>query len=490
MKLKKSHFFYFFVLILSASVYYFDYYKGTKDQEKKDQDAILIPFLKDDVVHISLKNSAGELELVKVEKQWKLQKPVLDLASQDEMQGWVQSLTTEKSTETIGKEESFDWATYGLDKPKATLIITASSGQKVQLQIAERKNFEGNPFIKKNEDKVVYVGSSVWSSLLEKSAKDVRDKRLLREPLKELEEIVISLQGKEQSHFVMTEGKWLIKDKPTWRLDQNKVREVINSVPEMKFEEVVLETEPTKAQLATYGFSSPSLKVTYYMKGIKSFIFDFAQDKTKQWLAWPYDLKRLVKMNESSIQKLTKLNLEDLRDRELPFVFNKEDVKKLNILADKKMELFKEGETWKSTSVGTIEGTEVNEFLEKLRQLRVAEFMDGKATVAGLETEKKRFILTDATGKNILDLKIGTSFKKKEDKVETNFVYAKSSAYPDVIVLKEEDLSTLTTDKLIKTQQKPNAKSDAKALSAPPIETGEDPHAHGPTPLPPETKTQ
>lgn len=477
MKLQKSHFFYLFVLVLSASVYYFDYYKGTKDEEKKDKEALLIPFLKDDVVQVELKTSTGDLEIAKSENNWMVKKPIADLGANDEASGWIQSLTTEKSSEKIGEGEVFDWATYGLDKPKSTLIVTSSSGQKVQLQISDRKNFEGNPFIKKNEEKVVYVGSPIWTSLMEKSVKDLRDKRLLREPLKDLEEVVIA-QGKERAHFMLTEAKWILKDKPTWRLDQNKVREVINAIPEMKSSEVILEASPTKEQLASYGFSPNSLKVTYYLKDMKSFVFEFSHDKTKQWLAWPYDLKRVVKVEAPAVQKLTQLKLEDLRDRELPFVFNKDDVKKLNIIADKKMELSKEGENWKSTPVGAIELTEVNDFLEKLRQLRVAEFMDGKETVPGLEIERKRFTLTDASGKNILDLKIGSSFKKKEDKVETNFVYAKSSVYPDVIILKEEDLATLTVDQLMKKDKpaKSKTETDIKFQTPPEAEMGDAPH--------------
>lgn len=96
--IKKNHLFYLFVVILAASVYYFDYYKGEKDQEKKDKDAVLIPFLKEEVSKVELKTAAGEMELDKVDKQWTMKKPVSDLAATDEVDGWTQSLTMEKST--------------------------------------------------------------------------------------------------------------------------------------------------------------------------------------------------------------------------------------------------------------------------------------------------------------------------------------------------------------------------------------------------------
>jgi len=489
MKLKKSNLFYLFVLLLSISVYYFDYYKVEKDQQTKDKAAILIPFLTDEISQIELKNASGDLELIKKDSHWILKKPVEDLAASDEITGWIQTLTTEKSTEKIGEGEVFDWSTYGLDKPKANLIVTSTSGKKIQLQIAERKSFEGNSFIKKDNEKNVYVASAVWASLMEKSIKELRDKRILREPLKELEEVVIA-KGNQSTHFLLKEGKWIIKDKPTWHLDQNKVREIINLSQDIKTSEFVLETEPNKTQLEAFGFSANSIKVTYYLKGVKSFVFEFAQDKSKKWYAWPYDLKRLVKIEDASINKVAQLNLMDLRDRELPFIFNKDEVKKLNIISDKKMELSKEGEAWKATGSGAVEQTEVNDFLEKLRQLRVAEFMDGKDTAPGIDAEKKRFILADAKGKSLFDLKIGNSFKKKEDKTEKNFVYAKSSIYPDVIVLKEEDLATLTSDKLVKVEKKSDStKVDAKPGSEAQGELKNKSHDKQTEPIP-ETKKQ
>lgn len=457
---KKSHWFYLFVVLLCAGVFYFDYYRGEQSKEQKNKEAILIPILKEEVSQIELKNSSGELEIIKKEDQWMLKKPVEDLAAHDDVNGWIQSLTTEKSTEKIEPGDSFEWSTYGLDKPKSHVVVTSKTGQKIQLQISERKNFEGNSFIKKDEENVVYVGDSLWNALLEKSVQDLRDKRLLRESLGELEEVVIT-QGQELARFVIKEGQWMLKDRPHWKLDQNKTREIVNLIQEMKTQAFVLESEPTKAQRALYGFHPQSLKMTYSLKGARSFVFEFAQDKTKKWYAWPYDLHRLVQIEEAPIQKITHLNVETLRDKELPFIFNKEDVKKLHIISDKKVELSKEGDTWKATEPGTVETTEVNEFLEKLRQLRVAEFMDGKTTAPGLDAEKKRFTLTDAAGQNLLDLKIGTSFKKKENKEEKSYVYAKSSIYPDVIVLKEEDLAGLVAASLMKPKTEADAKSES-----------------------------
>ncbi len=453
MKIRGSHLFYLFVVLLVGSVYYFDYYKGEEDKKKKDQESVLVPILKDEVARVQLKNATGEVDLNKTDKGWDLKKPVEDLAATDESNGWVQSLTTEKSVEKIGEGESFDWATYGLDKPVGTLVVYPKTGNKVQLEISAKKNFEGNPFIKKNDEKVVYVGNSIWSSLLAKSVKELREKKILRTPLNELETVTIR-QGKTEIELKMHEGKWSAPAKPAWRLDQNKVREVLNLVQEMRAIDFVLEADPDSKQASGYGFLPTSLKVTYQLKGGKVWEAVFGQDKTKTWYVWPTDLKRVAKVEAAQVEKIANSSLLEMRDREEPFIFNKEDVKKVNITGEKNLELSKEGENWSASVPGTVEGNEVNQLLEQIRQLRVAEFLDGKPTAPGLENSKKHFILVDPQDKNILELKIGDSFKKKEDKGEKTYFYAKSSVYPDVIALKEEDVKALGTDKLIKIEAK------------------------------------
>lgn len=453
MKLKGSHIFYSFVVLLVASVYYFDYYRGEETQKKKDSDSVLIPILKSDVAKIELKNSTGEFELQKTEAGWSLTKPIADLASLDDVDGWIQSLTTEKSVEKIGEGESFEWSTYGLDKPTGTLTVTPKTGSPIKLELSGKRNFEGSPFIRKNDEKVVFVGGAIWSSLLGRGSKDFRDKRVLRSTLGDLETVSL-IQGKVLVQFKMTEGKWQATGAPTWKLDQNKVRESLNAIQEMKANDFVVESDPTKAQLLEYGLEKPALKVVYTMKDKKEWTADFGQNKSKSWYMWIRDMNKIALVPTEQVEKMVKANINEMRDREEPFVFNKEDVKKLNISGDQNIELSKEGEAWKASIPGKIEGQDVSQFLDKMRQLRVAEFLDGKSSVPGLAKARKQFVLADTQGKSLFQLTIGESFKKKDEKNEKVFYYAKSSGYPDVVLLKEEDVKGLEAGQLVKAEKK------------------------------------
>lgn len=456
MKLKGSHYFYLFVVLLVGSVYYFDYYKGEENQKKKEQESILVQLPKAEVLRVEGKNAAGEFEIKKGEAGWSLVRPVQDVAAADEVDGWIQSLTTEKFTEKIGENEPFEWSTYGLDRPAGTLTIEGKSGVKIKIEISQKKNFEGNPFVRRNDEKVVYIGSSVWSSLAEKKGADLREKKILRRSLAELESVTIS-EGKKELKLVMSDGKWSAPSQPRWRLDQSKVRELVNLVNDMRASEFQLESDPSPAEAKDLGLASPTLKLIYGLKGNQSWIADFGQNKNKEWFAWPKDLKRVAKVDSTQVEKFLKANLIDLRDREEPFVFAKDEVQKVNVAGEKGLELSKEGESWKASLPGVVEESEVSQLLERLRQLRVAEFLDGKITAPGIENSKRRFILADKKGQSLLELRIGEAFKKKEDKAEKTFFYAKSSIYPDVIVLTEDDVKALTTEKLLKSESKAEA---------------------------------
>lgn len=462
MTLTKSRIFYFFVILLVASVYYFDYYRGEENNKRKEQDSILLPFLKDQISHIELKNKSGEIKLSKSEKGWEFIKPVVDITDAGETEGWLQALITEKTSEKIGENESFEWSTYGLDKPEATLVVSSKDGQKIRLELSSKKNFEGNPFIKKNDEKVVYVGTYVWTSLFGKEAKELREKKIMRSPLADLESVLF-VQPKSRLELQLKDGQWLAPIHTDWKLDQNRVREIVNIVQELRAVDYVQEVEPTKEQMVTYGFAAAPLNVDFRLKGGQSWHAEFGTDKDKAWFVWPKDLRRVAKVDAAQVEKLIKANLEDLRDREIPFMFSRDDVKKLSINNDKVLALAKEGEAWKATPPGTVESTEVNQLLDQLRQLRVAEFLDGRSTAPGIDLAKRRFLLADSEGKSILELKIGDSFKKKDGKVEKTFFYAKSSKYPDVVVLKEEDVKNLSAEKLLKSETVPKVPESTPA---------------------------
>jgi hypothetical protein len=459
--MKKSHIFYVFVLIFALSVYYFDYHKGEENKKKKDEASVLIPFLKDQINKIELKRSAEEIQLVKDDKGWRVVKPLEDLADENSISDWLNSLTSEKTLEVLGEGEKVNWIDYGLDKPKATLIIFKTSGEKVQIELSPRKNFEGNSFLRKDQGPLVMVASASWPAYLEKTAKDLRDKRILRTPMTEVESANF-IQSKNSLFLEVKEGLWFIKDKVSLKLSQNAIREVINAVSEMRAQEFAVENDPNEKEMIDFGLKSPLLKVELKFKGNKSWIAEFGQNKDKTWFAWVKDLHKVLKIENNQINKIVKASEDSLRDRETPFVFKKDEVKKISIQVanqpSKSFELSREGEKWKSNKPGLADDNAISGFLNRLSELRIDEFLDGKSKVQGLEPiSRTKIILNDSEGKMIWSMAIGDSFKKKIEKIDKQYYFVKTSAYSDVVALADSSIGSLLFDKLIKSE---NSKSE------------------------------
>jgi hypothetical protein len=453
--MKKSHVFYAFVLIFALSVYFFDYHKGEEDKKKKDEAAVLIPYAKDQINKIELKKGDIDIQLVKDDKGWKLTKPLEDLADENIMSDWLNSLTSEKNTDSLGEGETVNWATYGLDKPKASIVVYKASGEKAQIEVSSRKNFEGSSFLRKDQGALVLVATASWQSLLEKTAQELRDKRILRMAMTDVEEVDIK-RGKDSLTLQSKEGLWFIKDKINLKLSQNSVREVVNAVSEMRAQEFSLEADPVEKQLIEYGLKSPLLKLEVKFKDAKIWTAEFGQNKDKTWFVWAKDLHKVLKIETTQIDKINKASIDSLRDREAPFVFKKDEIKKVSIQVanqpNKSMELTKDTDKWKSTLPGEVDEKELVSLFNRLSELRVGEFLDGKAKVTGIEPARRKIVLADVEGKQIWSISIGDTYKKKLDKSESQFFYVKTSGYNDVVAVGDANIGSLAFDKIMKSE--------------------------------------
>lgn len=427
MKFRSSYIFYSFVILFAASVYYFDYYQGEQKQKVKDESAVVVPFTKDQINKIEIKRENDTLEFVKEDKDWKFTKPVNEPVDENAMSDWLNTILAEKSSETIGEGEAVQWVNYGLDKPKATLTIYKSAGDKVQIDLGTRKNFEGKSYLRKNQGSVVLVGSPSWAGHLEKSVRDLRDKKVLRSGMTQVETFKI-IKAKDPITLKIKEGLWFSPEQEKWVLGQNSVREVVNALNDMRALEFISEKDPDKTEKLSYGLQAPSFSIELQFAGGKTWQADFGQGKDKSWFAWIKDLHKVYKIEASHVSKIEKAQLDGFRDRESAFIFKKDEVKKIIIQGNQNFEISKEGDKWKSAQPNiNIDDPQVVNLLDRLHELRIGEFLDGKKTAPGLEQSHKKITLVDAQGKVIWSLIIGDTYKKKMENTEKQFYYAKTS---------------------------------------------------------------
>lgn len=225
-----------FVVIGSLAAW--DIYKSSNAEKKNNQNALIISNSIDQIDKVQIVNLDGEILLIRGIDGWKLFKPLEDIADNNAVEDFLESMKEDRIIETLDSSETIDWANYGLDKPYAVMTLTTSGGKVNSLQVSSKSNFEDNVYARKdNEDKVSLV-NSIWQSRLEKKAIDFRERRVFRHSLAAVDHFQIKYKN-EVYKLIRKDGNWVDSLNLKEELDQNKVREMLTEFSEAKGSEVL-----------------------------------------------------------------------------------------------------------------------------------------------------------------------------------------------------------------------------------------------------------
>ncbi len=154
-----------------------------KDEEKKaeakEKSEKLFDFDKAHVKELRLSKD-GQLvaRLEKADKGWKLVQPVQAEADDGAVDSLLGSLSTVKQKKDLAGEK--DLKTYGLDHPKLEAAVKLDDGKEQGLQIGVDNSFDNTLYAKKLGDDTVRVIEAWSKSSFEKTAFDLRNKKVAR----------------------------------------------------------------------------------------------------------------------------------------------------------------------------------------------------------------------------------------------------------------------------------------------------------------------
>lgn len=221
------------LLLLFGLYAYYDYRQDQNAEMKRLSDSKLLTVNYDQIDHITIENKSGKIVLQRTVDGWNLEEPVKDQADNQAVEGFVNQFMTDKILEVARDHGPVDPTDYGLDKPAGTITLKTTSGAQDVFVVSEKKNFEENPFITRNdEERVLVVDPTVLKKALQ-TATDFRDRRFLRGRLASLDQLKLKNQ-KGLLEISQKEGKWILTGKPEIALDQNKVREFLQTIGDAK----------------------------------------------------------------------------------------------------------------------------------------------------------------------------------------------------------------------------------------------------------------
>src|SRR6267143_1926612 len=180
-----------------------------KKAEAKEKSEKLFDFDKSQVKELRL-SKEGQLvaRMEKSDKGWKLLEPVRADGDDTVVDSLVGTLSTLKQKKDLGEEK--DLKAFGLDQPRLEVALKLDGGKDLGLQVGIDNGFDGTLYVKKHGEAMVRVIDAYQKASFEKTAFDLRDKRVAH-----LDD------GAEVKRIEATGVKWpypLEKDGTVWKL--------------------------------------------------------------------------------------------------------------------------------------------------------------------------------------------------------------------------------------------------------------------------------
>tara|TARA_B110001454_G_scaffold171291_1_gene162057 strand:- start:86318 stop:87745 length:1428 start_codon:yes stop_codon:yes gene_type:complete len=440
------------VVVLSLYTYFGEYQGKEKEKVREEQQAIILKGINADQVNfIEINNLEQKITLSRSSDGWSVTAPIKDSADNADIESWLKQLTEEKTMSVAVEGNDIKWQYFGFDQPVKTITVKTNSNQQVTVEVSDKKNFEGNSFIRFPGENKVMVGSSGWSTYASKKVFDVRNKHLFRHQLSNVQ----SFQIKNKSNTIdiqNKDAKWITPKQPNLALDQNVIRENINKINELKAIEFVAENEDVARQIKKLNLG-PSIATIDVKLTEGSWTGHFYEAKDKTVYAEVVSRHLLVKIGNEIITRFSGMKLTDLLDYRLPFAsFDKTKVEKFAYETTlKKASLVKKNSVWEldpADSANEVQQDKVSSLLEVIKNVVAKEYLAPKAVKKDIT--KQKIVFKDSSDQVYFELQFSEAETKKINNEEKTFRYAKTNLYDEPFLLDESEFNKLSLNDIIK----------------------------------------
>jgi hypothetical protein len=225
-----------------------------KKAEAKEKSEKLFDFDKGHVKELRLsKDGQGVVRLEKSEKGWMLLEPVRAKGDGTAVDSLLGTLTGVRQKKDLADEK--DLKTYGLDQPKLEVVVKLDDGKEQGLQVGIENGFDNTLYVKKVGEGTVRVIDAYQKSSLEKTAFDLREKKVAH--LDDGEEVKrIEVGGVKAPYALEKDGAdWKLNGE---RADNAAADRVVNAVKSLRATAVAAEDAKS---LKEFGLDKPKATV-------------------------------------------------------------------------------------------------------------------------------------------------------------------------------------------------------------------------------------
>lgn len=468
MKKNKALYMWSAVAAVAVAAAVFDYQWEKRQDELKSEAGRLLKMESSQIIAFELTGASYSVQqdgaplmtnktrFEKTGEGWWIKAPIDERADQDAVQGFVEGLVQERGREVPLTDAGVDWSPFGLNEPLGSVQVFDTTGASVQLSVGARKNFQGDPYLKRNDEPKVYLGTNSWLTRIEKGLRDFRDKRILREPSMKLKSATFR-EGDKSLTFELKETSWVSPEHPDWKLDQAKVREVLAALVGPIITEFKKEGAPTDAERQTAGFSPAALHIEAQVEGLtEPWTADISKAEAQTHQILMSHPVLWVAGNQSEVGRFFGLNALDFRDLKSPVEFDLGRVARVEVLRGQDfVRAQKKDDTWvvieKSKADLDITADNVSRLMNGLFELRAVEFLPSRPSPKpDARTEIK---LINDQGETVLALILANVVKKSGD--QGVLISAQSNLSKEAFTLEQDQVQALGITPLLPKDLRP-----------------------------------
>ena len=368
---------------LTGVLYWSNRHPPSEDTAKASLDTPpkILSLKQEDISKIQIKKKGGEeLNLAKGDAgKWQITAPK-PLGADQEAVSSLLSTVSSLNADRLVEDKAGDLSQYGLSQPALEVDVITKDGKPQKLFVGDDTPAGSAVFGKLDGDPRIFTIASYNKTSIDKTANDLRDKRLLTVDFDKLSQIELATK-KQNIEFGRNQQEWqIVKPKPL-RADNFQVEEIVRKLREAKMDASSTDADAKKAAVAfANGTQVATAKVTDTASAQELQIRQSKDDYYAKSTAVP----GIYKVSSDLGKELDK-TVDDFRNKKL-FDFGYDDPNKIEIHDGAKAYfLTKGGQDWWSADSKKMESSSVQALVDKIRELSASKFVDSGITTPALE---------------------------------------------------------------------------------------------------------
>jgi hypothetical protein len=392
---------------LTGALYWSNRHPASENTAKASVDTApkILSLKQEDISKIQIKKKGGEdLDLAKGDGgKWQITAPKPLGADQESVFSLLSTVSSLNSDRLVD-DKAADLAQYGLADPSLELDVTAKDAKPQKLFLGDLTPAGNAIFAKLEGDPRVFTIASYNKTSIDKTANDLRDKRLLTVDFDKLSQVEL-ITKKQDIEFGRNKQEWqIVKPKPL-RADNFQVEEIVRKLRNAKMD---ASTTDADARKAVALFASGTQVATAKLTDLAAMQELQIRKSKDDYYAKTTAVTGVYKVPGDVGQGLDK-NVDDFRNKKL-FDFGFDEPGKVEIHDGAKAYfLTKGGQDWWSADSKKVDPAGAQSLIDKIRELSATKFVDSgfttpvmELTVTSNEGKRAEKVLISKSGDNYI----------------------------------------------------------------------------------------